>query len=254
MILIPNSFLSGGDMGGIVLVTGGTRGIGAAISLTFRDAGYKVAANYAHNEDAAKKFNAETGISVFKWDVASFDGCAAGVLEVEKTLGDSVDVLVNNAGITRDAMLHKMTFDQWQQVISTNLTSCFNMCRATVEKMRAKNFGRIINISSVNAQIGQMGQTNYSGAKAGVLGFTKALARENAAKGITVNAVAPGYIDTDMVAAVSEKALQIIIAKVPVGRLGTPEEVASVVLFLADKKAGFITGETISVNGGLGME
>jgi acetoacetyl-CoA reductase len=237
----------------VAIVTGGTRGIGHAISVALKASGYKVAAIYASNDDAAKKFESETGIKTYKWDVANFDACHAGVEQVVKDLGN-VSVLINNAGITRDATLHRMTFEQWQQVIATNLTSCFNMCHAIVPSMRDAKYGRIINISSVNAQLGQAGQTNYSGAKAGVLGFTKALARENANKGITVNAVAPGYIDTEMVQAVDEKVLESIIAKVPVGRLGTPEEVASVVEFLASKNSGFITGETISVNGGLDME
>lgn len=237
----------------VALVTGGTRGIGHAICIALKDAGYTVAATYVHNEDAAKKFTDETGIKTYKFDVASFEECAAGVKKVVAELG-TIDVLVNNAGITRDAPLHRMTFDQWDQVIKTNLDSCFNMSRNVIEKMREKNYGRIINISSVNGQMGQTGQTNYSGAKAGVLGFTKALARENAGKGITVNAVAPGYIDTEMVQAVDEKVMEKIIAKVPVGRLGKAEEVARAVVFLADKDAGFITGETLSVNGGLEME
>ena len=238
----------------IAIVTGGTRGIGHAISIALKEAGYKVAANYARNDDAAKEFEKETGIKTFKFDVADFDECHRGVTAVENAFGGHVEVLINNAGITRDATLHRMTFDQWQQVIATNLTSCFNMCHAVIPQMREKNFGRIVNISSVNAQLGQIGQTNYSGAKAGVLGFTKALARENANKGITVNAVAPGYIDTEMVQAVDDKVMASIIAKVPVGRLGTPEEVADVVAFLCRKNSGFITGETISVNGGLEME
>lgn len=237
----------------VAIVTGGTRGIGHAISIALRDAGYKVAATYAHNEEAAKKFESETGIKAYKFDVASFEECANGVHKVIKDLGD-ITILVNNAGITRDAPLHKMTFEQWHEVINTNLNSCFNMCHAVIDKMRENSYGRIINISSVNGQMGQYGQTNYSAAKAGVIGFTKALARENAAKGITVNAVAPGYADTEMVRAVDAKVLEKIIAKVPVGRLGTPEEIAHAVVFLADKQAGFITGETLSINGGLDMD
>jgi len=237
----------------VALITGGTRGIGKAICIALKDAGFKVAANYASNDEAAAKFSEETGIKAYKWDVADYEACANGCEQVEKEFG-AITVLVNNAGITRDSALHKMQPEQWQKVIDVNLTSCFNMCHAIVKSMRENNYGRIINISSVNGQIGQFGQTNYSSAKAGVFGFSKALARENAAKGITVNCIAPGYIDTEMVAAVSEDVLKTIIAKVPVGRLGQPEEVARAVIFLASKDAGFITGETISVNGGLEME
>lgn len=235
------------------LVTGGTRGIGKAISIALKDAGFAVAANYAGNEEAAAKFTAETGIQTFKWDVSNYEECAAGIANVAAEIGE-IDVLVNNAGITRDSALHKMTAEQWNRVIDVNLSSCFNTCRATIEGMRGRGYGRIINISSVNGQIGQFGQTNYSSAKAGIFGFSKALARENASKGITVNCVAPGYINTEMVAAVDAAVLEKIVAKVPVGRLGEAEEVARCVLFLADEKAGFITGETISVNGGLEME
>jgi acetoacetyl-CoA reductase len=235
------------------LVTGGTRGIGKAICIALKDAGYKVAANYAGNDEAAAEFTAETGIHTFKFDVSHYDECKAGIAEIVAELGE-IDVLVNNAGITRDSALHKMTIDQWNMVIDVNLTSCFNMCREVIEPMRERKYGRIINISSVNGQIGQFGQTNYSSAKAGIFGFSKALARENASKGITVNCVAPGYINTEMVAAVDAAVLEKIVAKVPVGRLGEAEEVARCVLFLADEKAGFITGETISVNGGLEME
>jgi acetoacetyl-CoA reductase len=235
------------------LVTGGTRGIGREISIALKSAGYKVAATYAHNDEAAKKFHKETGIKTYKFDVADFAECAQAVAQIAKDLGE-IDVLVNNAGIARDAPLHKMTSQQWQEVIDTNLTSCFNLCHAVITSMRAKKYGRIINISSVNAQTGQFGQTNYSAAKAGVLGFTKALARENADKGITVNAIAPGYIDTEMVATVSDKVLEKIIAKVPLGRLGKASEIARTVVFLADREASFITGATFSINGGLGME
>ncbi len=241
-------------MSKIAIVTGGTRGIGAAISIALKQAGYKVAANYASRDSVAEEFKAATGVEVFKWDVADYDACVEGVKKVEAALGGSVDVLVNNAGITRDGFLHKMTSDNWDAVIQTNLTSCFNMSKAVLDAMRSKNYGRIISISSVNGQLGQFGQTNYSAAKAGVFGFTKALARETAAKGITVNAIAPGYIDTDMVAAVPQDVLDKIIAGIPVRRLGKPEEIARVVTFLADEGNGYITGETISINGGLHME
>jgi acetoacetyl-CoA reductase len=237
-------------MARVALVTGGTRGIGAAIATALKAAGYKVAASYAGNDDAANKFKADTGIPVFKWDVSSYDSCAAGIKTVEAEVGP-VDVLVNNAGITKDGMFHKMTPDQWNAVINTNLNSLFNMCRPVIEGMRERNFGRIINISSINGQKGQMGQTNYSAAKAGELGFTKALAQENAKKGVTVNAICPGYIGTEMVRAVPKEVLEKnILPQIPIGRLGEPEEIARCVLFLAADEASFITGSTITVNGG----
>jgi acetoacetyl-CoA reductase len=237
-------------MARVALVTGGTRGIGGAISRALKDAGYKVAANYAGNDEAAKKFHAEANIGVFKWDVGNYEACASGIKAVEAELGP-IDILVNNAGITRDAMFHKMTAEQWGQVINTNLTSLFNMCRAVIEGMRERNFGRIINISSVNGQKGQMGQVNYSSAKAGDLGFTKALAQESARKGITVNAVCPGYIATEMVMAVPKEVLEkSILPQIPTARLGQPEEVARCVVFLASDDAGFITGSTLTANGG----
>ena len=237
-------------MARVALVTGGTRGIGGAISRALKDAGYRVAANYAGNDEAAKKFHAEANIGVFKWDVGNYEACAAGIKAVEAQLGP-IEILVNNAGITRDAMFHKMTAEQWGQVINTNLTSLFNMCRAVIEGMRERNFGRIINISSVNGQKGQMGQVNYSAAKAGDLGFTKALAQESARKGITVNAVCPGYIATEMVMAVPKDVLEKnILPQIPTARLGQPDEVARCVLFLASDDAGFITGSTLTANGG----
>lgn len=238
----------------IALVTGGTRGIGASIAIALKDAGYRVAATYAHNDEAAKAFHKETGVEVFKWDVSNGEECVKGVARVEKKMDGVVDVLVNNAGITRDAMIHKLTPDKWHDVIETNLSSCFYMSQAVIGAMREREFGRIINISSVNAQLGQLGQTNYSAAKAGIIGFSKALAREVARKGVTVNVIAPGYIETEMVQAVSKDVLKQIVDMVPVKRLGQPEEVARCVLFLADDAAGFITGETLSVNGGLHME
>jgi acetoacetyl-CoA reductase len=238
------------DMARVALVTGGTRGIGAAISVALNEAGYKVAATYGGNDEAANKFKEATGIAVYKWDVADFAACKAGVGQVEADLGP-VEVLVNNAGITRDTTLHKMSPDQWSAVIGTNLDSLFNMTRNVIENMRAKGFGRIISISSINGQKGQFGQSNYSAAKAGLIGFTKAVAQENAAKGITVNAVAPGYIGTEMVRAVPEEVLKTkIIPQIPVGRLGEPEEIAKCVIFLAGDDAGFITGSTLSANGG----
>jgi len=231
------------------LVTGGSRGIGAAICIALQAAGYKVAASYAGNDKAAHEFKAKTGICCYKWDVGDFAACKGGVAEVQKNIGP-IDVLVNNAGITRDAMLHKMTPEQWDEVIRTDLTSAFNMCRQVIEGMRERGQGRIINISSINGQKGQMGQSNYSAAKAGLIGFTKALAQENARKGITVNCIAPGYIDTDMVHGVPEEVLRGIIAQIPVGRLGSAAEIAHCAVFLADEKSGFITGATLSANGG----
>lgn len=232
------------------IVTGGTRGIGAAIARALKDAGYKVAANYAGNDEAAQKFKAETGIPVYKWSVADYDACAAGIKQVEADLGP-VSVLVNNAGITRDAMFHKMTPQQWNEVIGTNLSGVFNMTHPLWSGMRDRKFGRIVTISSINGQKGQAGQVNYSASKAGDIGFTKALAQEGARAGITVNVICPGYIATDMVKAIDEKVLnERIIPQIPVGRLGEPEEIARCVVFLASEEAGFITGSTISANGG----
>ena len=236
-------------MGRVALVTGGSRGIGAAISTALKDAGYTVAANYAGNDEAAAAFTAETGIKTYKWSVADYDACAAGVAQVEADLGP-VDVLVNNAGITRDATFHKMTKDQWDQVIGTNLNGLFNMTHPLWPGMRERGFGRVINISSINGQKGQMGQANYSAAKAGDIGFTTALAQEGAFKGVTVNAICPGYIATDMVMAVPEKVRESIIAQIPVGRLGETQDIARCVVFLASDDAGFITGATLTANGG----
>jgi len=237
-------------MARVAVVTGGTRGIGEAISKALNAAGYKVAANYGGNDEAAQKFKAETGIAVYKWDVSAFDACAAGVKQVEADLGP-VEVLVNNAGITRDSMCHRMTADQWNAVIATNLGSLFNMSRQVIEGMRARKFGRIINISSINGQKGQFGQVNYSAAKAGELGFTKALALESARAGVTVNAICPGYIATDMVKAMSREVLEkSVLPLIPLGRLGEPEEIARCVVFLASDDAGLITGSTLSANGG----
>jgi acetoacetyl-CoA reductase len=234
----------------VALVTGGSRGIGAAISIALKDAGYKVAANYAGNDEAANKFKAETGIPVYKWSVADYEACAAGIKQVEADLGP-VEVLVNNAGITRDAMFHRMTPQQWNEVIGTNLNGVFNMTHPVWNGMRERKFGRIVTISSINGQKGQAGQANYSAAKAGDIGFSRALAQEGARAGITVNVVAPGYIGTEMVMAIDEKVLnEKIIPQIPVGRLGTPAEIAKCVLFLASDEAGFITGSTISANGG----
>ena len=234
----------------VAVVTGGSRGIGAAISKALKAAGYTVAANYAGNDEAAAKFREETGIPVYKWDVSSYDACATGLAQIEKDLGP-IDVVVNNAGITRDGFFHKMSPDQWNAVINTNLNSLFNMCRPVIEGMRNRNFGRIICISSINGQKGQAGQANYSAAKAGEIGFVKALAQENANKGITVNAICPGYIGTEMVRAIAPEVLEKrIIPQIPVGRLGEPEEIARIVAFLAADESGFITGSTLSANGG----
>ena len=237
-------------MARVALVTGGSRGIGAAISIALKAAGYHVAANYAGNDEAAQKFKAETGIPVYKWSVADYESCLAGIRQVEADLGP-VEILVNNAGITRDAMYHRMTPQQWREVIGTNLDGVFNMTHPVWSGMRDRKFGRIITISSINGQKGQAGQANYSAAKAGDIGFTRALAQEGARAGITVNVVAPGYIGTEMVKTIDEKVLnEKIIPQIPVGRLGTPEEIAKCVVFLASDDSGFITGSTISANGG----
>jgi len=239
-------------MARVAVVTGGTRGIGEAISVGLKEAGYNVAAVYAGNDEKAREFSERTGIAVYKWDVSNFEACKEGLAKVAAELGP-VEIVVNNAGITRDGVLHRMTYEQWNDVIQTNLTSCFNMCRNVIDGMRERNFGRIVNIGSVNGQAGQYGQVNYAAAKSGIHGFTKALAQEGAAKGITVNAIAPGYIDTDMVRAVPANVLEKIVAKVPVGRLGKASEIARGVLFLVSDDGGFITGSTLSINGGQHM-
>jgi acetoacetyl-CoA reductase len=236
-------------MAKVAIVTGGTRGIGAAIAKALKAAGYTVAATYHGNDEAAAKFKAETGVAAYKWDVADADASAAGVKQVEADHGP-VEALVNNAGITRDAMFHRMTFDQWSAVIRTNLDSMFAMTRPVIEGMRERGRGRIVNISSINGQKGQVGQANYSASKAGIIGFTKAIAQENARKGITVNCVCPGYINTDMVAGVPEKVLEAIVAQIPVGRLGKAEEIASLVAYLVSDDAAFITGAVFTANGG----
>jgi acetoacetyl-CoA reductase len=249
-MFVALSRLGGFTMARVAIVTGGTRGIGAAISVALKNKGYRVAANYAGNDAAARQFQAEHGIPVYKFDVSDFAACEKGVQQIVRDLGP-VDILVNNAGITRDAMLHRMTREQWDAVIRTNLDSVFNMTRLVIDGMRARNFGRIINISSINGRKGQLGQVNYSAAKAGLLGFTKAVALEGASKGITCNAIAPGYISTEMVAAVPKEVLETkILPSIPVGRLGTPEEIARCVVFLAADEAGFITGACLDANGG----
>lgn len=236
-------------MGRVAIVTGGTRGIGCAISAALKSKGFRVAANYSGQEQAAEEFHKTTGVPVYRWDVGDYDACLKGLAQVTGDLGP-IDVVVNNAGITRDTMLHKMTPEMWSEVMRVNLNSMFNMTQPILEGMRNRNFGRIINVSSINGQKGQMGQCNYSAAKAGVIGFTKALAQETARKGITVNCVAPGYVDTEMVRAVSPEVLKGIVAQIPVGRLGHPEDIARCVTFLASDEAGFITGSTLTVNGG----
>ncbi len=239
-------------MNRVAVVTGGTRGIGRSIAEALHAAGYKVAANYAGNDEAAQLCAKETGIRCYRFDVSSFDACTDGVKQIQAELGP-IDVLVNNAGITRDAVLHRMTPQQWGEVIATNLTSCFNMCRLVIDGMRERGFGRIVNIGSINGQAGQYGQVNYAAAKSGIHGFTKALAQEGAGKGITVNAIAPGYIDTEMVRAVPPNVLEKIVARIPVGRLGHANEIARGVLFLVSDEGSFITGSTLSINGGQHM-
>ena len=239
-------------MARVAIVTGGSRGIGEAISVALKDAGMTVAANYAGNDERAKAFTERTGIKAFKWDVADYDACQAGVEAVEAELGP-VDVLVNNAGITRDGTILKMTYTMWKEVMDTNLGGCFNMAKAVFPGMRERKWGRIVNIGSINGQAGQYGQVNYAAAKSGIHGFTKALAQEGARAGVTVNAIAPGYIDTDMVAAVPADVLEKIVAKVPVGRLGQAHEIARGVAFLCSEDAGFVTGSTLSINGGQHM-
>jgi acetoacetyl-CoA reductase len=239
-------------MARVAIVTGGTRGIGEAISLALRDAGMTVAANYAASDDKARAFTERTGIKAYKWDVSDFDACMAAVQQIESELGP-VDVLVNNAGITRDGTMKRMTRQAWDEVIDVNLGGCFNMAKAVFEGMQARKFGRIVNIGSINGQAGQYGQVNYAAAKSGIHGFTKALAQEGARAGVTVNAIAPGYIDTEMVAAVPEDVLAKIVARIPVGRLGQAQEIARGVAFLCAEDAGFITGSTLSINGGQHM-
>jgi acetoacetyl-CoA reductase len=239
-------------MAHVALVTGGSRGIGEAISLALKEAGYIVAANYGGNDQAAEAFTQATGIPTYKFDVSDFAAVEAGIAKIEADLGP-IGILINNAGITRDSTMHKMSFENWDKVIQTNLASCFNTSHAVINGMRERGFGRIVNVGSVNGQAGQYGQVNYAAAKSGIHGFTKALALEGAAKGITVNAVAPGYVLTDMVRAVPEKVLEKIVARIPVGRLGDPEDIARSVMFLIADEAGFITGSTLDVNGGQQM-
>jgi len=239
-------------MARVAIVTGGTRGIGEAISVALNDMGMQVAANYAGNDERARAFSARSGIRAFKWDVADHDACIDGVRQVEAEFGP-VDVLVNNAGITRDTTMKRMDHSKWQEVIDTNLGGCFNMAKAVFEGMQSRGYGRIVNIGSINGQAGQYGQVNYAAAKSGIHGFTKALAQEGARNNVTVNAIAPGYIDTDMVAAVPQDVLAKIVARIPVNRLGRADEIARGVSFLVDENAGFITGSTLSINGGQHM-
>lgn len=239
-------------MGRIALVTGGTRGIGESISIMLKEHGYTVIANYGGNDQAAQEFTERTGIRTYKFDVSNFESVTESINDIESEIGP-IDILVNNAGITRDGTMHRMGFEQWDKVIQTNLASCFNTSRAVIEGMRERSFGRIVNIGSVNGQAGQYGQVNYAAAKSGIHGFTKALAQEGAAKGITVNAIAPGYVETDMVRAVPEDVLAKIVRTIPVGRLGKPEDIARSVLFLVADEASFITGSTLSINGGQHM-
>lgn len=239
-------------MGRVAVVTGGTRGIGEAICLRLKSAGYDVIATYAGNDESANAFSEKNGIAVYKFDVSDFDACKANIEKIEADHGP-VDVLVNNAGITRDGTMHKMNFERWNEVIQTNLSSCFNMCRSVIDGMRERNFGRIVNIGSVNGRAGQYGQVNYAAAKSGIHGFTKALALEGASKNITVNAIAPGYVLTDMVRKVPQEILDKIIATIPVGRLGDPDDIARSVMFLIEDDAGFITGATLDINGGQQM-
>ena len=241
-------------MSKLAIVTGGTRGIGRSISKDLHDDGYLVIANYSNNDDNAKQFTEETGIKTQKWCVADYEACQKNIQSITQEYGMQVSILVNNAGISRDSMLHKLEYDKWMEVLNVNLNSCFNMCKAVISSMRDQNYGRIINISSINALTGNLGVTNYSAAKAGILGLTKALAKESANKGITVNAIAPGYIDTDLLANVSPKVMEDIINQIPVKRLGRPEEISRLVKFLAAPESGFITGETISINGGNNMQ
>lgn len=241
-------------MSRLAVVTGGTRGIGRAISKALKDDDYIVIANYTSNEYQAEKFVEETGIITMKWDVSNYEACQNNIAEITHRYDAPVSVLVNNAGISRDGMLHKLELENWMEVINVNLNSCFNMCKAVISAMREQNYGRIVNISSINALSGRVGVSNYSAAKAGILGLTKALAKESASKGITVNAVAPGYINTDLLVNVSEQVMQDIISQIPVKRLGEPEEIARLVKFLVSPDSGFITGETISINGGHHMQ
>jgi acetoacetyl-CoA reductase len=239
-------------MSKVALVTGGTRGIGEAIAVELQEAGYIAVVNYANSDERAKEFREKTGIPTYKFDVSDFEACKKGVEAIKRDIG-SVSILINNAGITKDKTMHRMSPESWQAVLDTNLGSCFNMCRCTIDDMRESNFGRIVNVGSVNGQAGQYGQVNYAAAKSGIHGFTKALALESAPKGITVNAIAPGYVDTDMVRNVPADVLEKIIATIPVGRLGTAHDIARSVLFLVSDEGGFITGSTLSINGGQHM-